>query len=696
MTAGQAVSAPDRAETATAHGTVAVSMPYWRTPSTIRRAVDAVLGQTHTDLRLYVVNDGDHVTPPWPELADITDPRLVRVELAENRGRYFCDAAVLAATQAPWFAIHDADDVASPYWLATLADACERNEWVAAFAPQFVVERGLTRLEPVASELIPGVRLRHLAHHAAVYRTTTLRNTGGPHPSYRIGFDTLLVNLVALAGPIGVVGSPLYTRHIRAGSLATNPSTGRGSLARRQSRRDMEVLWVRARRDGLPAVVADVPADLTAAVDLVAQKIRTGRAGPPAPLPSQEDTVTVLNEPVWNGWALDRHTAEELAATLYRDQPRIVVETGSGMSTVLLAEYALRTGARVTSLEHNSRYHGTTTAALAARGLGEHADVRLCPLEDIDTPVGKLPWYRTRIPEEVSFALVDGPPGTVGRGAALFALHPYLNPDGWQVWLDDANRPTEGEALKAWATHLPVEYEMVQFPKGCARIFAHGTGARRTVDASDVAVTLLTGDRPDLLARTVGSLLRLAPGLLESAYVAVLHNGSDDATAALLARWDFIDHHTALLERLPVGPAASALLAVPAPRRFTLHLEDDWQVATMDTGWLDQARNVLDEDPRVGQVRLRHRGQDTAQNHMISRKRIWWAPGVAGSTVGPAHYSLNPSLMRSVDTPVIWPADSEKAAARQFYGMSWLVGQAGPGVFRHIGEGASLRMGERP
>lgn len=258
-------------------GTIAVALPYWRTPDTVRAAVEAVLGQTYTDLRLYVVNDGDTVTPPWPLLSDIRDPRLARVDLPVNRGRYFCDAAVLAAVDTPWFAIHDADDVADPDWLQELVTAAHTGGCSAAFAPQRVVELdGRLHIEPTAYVMEAVTRLRYIAHHAAVYRTADLRAVGGPHPAFRIGYDTLMVNLVALYGPVGVVDRPLYTRHIRPNSLTTHPATARGSTTRRTVRRDLERMWARAWSHGITAAVhTTVTPELAADVAAAAAAIRT-------------------------------------------------------------------------------------------------------------------------------------------------------------------------------------------------------------------------------------------------------------------------------------------------------------------------------------------------------------------------------------------------------------------------------------
>lgn len=681
-------------------------MPYYRTASTVRRAVDAVLAQTYDDLLLYVVNDGDRETPPWPELADITDPRLIRVDLPDNRGRYFADAVVLAACGTPWFAVHDADDVADPAWLAELHAACVARGWAAAFCPQRVTSARRSYIEPVADPLqaVPGP-VRHLAHHAGVYNVDALRAVGGPSPSYRIGYDTALVNLLSLHAPIGAVDRPLYTRHIRAGSLTTAPATRKSSPARQRVRQRITTLMARAFVDG-PAMAAGTdtdPAD-AAAVSITAAKLSSGDLTPGLAQPPVGAPAGVLTEPVWGGWALDAHTAHELATYLHRVQPRTVAEFGSGMSTVLLAEYADRTGATVLSYEHNPRYHRTTATALGMRGLGKRVDLRLADIADRDTPAGPMPWYDAPIPDGVDFALVDGPPGSIGRGAAMFALWPHLSTDRpWQVWLDDATlslpgREREADALDRWVDHLPVRYDIVPTPKGLARIVADGAPFPSPIDAGDIGVTIVTSARADLLAATLGSLHWLAPGFLESAHVAVLHHGADGDhdTAEVLGMWaNVIDHVAVVGDRLPLGAAVSAMHAVPVPRPYVLHLEDDWQLATTWTGWLDQARAVLREDPDVAQVRLRHRGDTVRREHMITRKPLWWRPGWYGTTVCAAHYTLNPSLMRAEDIGRLWPADGELAAARTFYALGWQVAQSTPGAFRHIGDGASLRLGQR-
>lgn len=710
---GRLSSSPRAARPPGRYGTVTVSMPYWRTPATVLEAVTAVLGQTYSDLRLYVVNDGDRRTDPWVPLADVDDPRLIRVDLAENRGRYFADAAVLAACDTPWFAIHDADDVAEPTWLEWLITAADGEGWDAAFAPQTVIGLdGAPRREEVGS-FAPVRRLRHIAHHAGVYRTQALRDVGGPHPAFRIGYDTLLVNLLTLRHHVGAIDRPVYTRRLRPGSLTTTPETALGSPARRAIVRELNRLYARAWLTGpntaiTPTIGAELSAEVATAADLIAAA-------------REETAVTVLREPVWGEWALTEYAAHELKAWLYQMMPRNVVEFGSGMSTVLFAEYARDTGATITSFEHSPEHAARTRSALDARDLGGRVDLRLTEVSDVDTPAGRLPMYRDDIPDRVDFALIDGPPGKIGRAGVFFALAPRLAATGWEVWLDDAARPGERSAVNLWQEHFPDLFSVEALPigKGLARLYpkyallpddgialsklypATVDGFRPRVDASDVAITIVTGGRPALLARTLSSILATCPGLLQTAHVAVLHTGPDEdrergfTTGELLegeASW--IDVVTRLDDRLDVGQAAGAMLGFPPPRPYTLHLEDDWVACTADTTWLDRARRVLTEHPDIHQVRLRHTAEPVMRKHMITRRPLHWAAGPYGTRVAAAHYTLNPSLMRSDEVAQLWPADTENGAARQFYNLGWKVAQMEPGVFRHIGDGQSLRLGE--
>src|ERR1700692_1505713 len=99
-----------------AHGRdrrIVACIPYYDCRRYVRRAVLSLLSQTHSNITVVVVNDGDPKSP-WSELADIRDPRLVRFDMTANHGPYFASAVVLNATTAPYFLVQDADDWSTP------------------------------------------------------------------------------------------------------------------------------------------------------------------------------------------------------------------------------------------------------------------------------------------------------------------------------------------------------------------------------------------------------------------------------------------------------------------------------------------------------------------------------------------------------------------------------------------------------
>lgn len=212
-------------------------------------------------------------------------------------------------------------------------------------------------------------------------------------------------------------------------------------------------------------------------------------------------------------------------------------------------------------------------------------------------------------------------------------------------------------------------------------------------DASDVTVAILTGHRPGLLQRTLESL---PTWLWDDARFVVFHNGVDIETRKELEDWDF----DVLIKGrngspLPIGPAASILLrhAAVVDTLYTLYLEDDWVFepgSSNGTDWLINGLRVLADDPKVGIVRLRQVVEPVQPHNMVTGEVIHWrTPGNGYRLSRNAHYTCNPTLMRTVDLP--WPAAGENDAQRKFEASNLWTAQLVPGVFRHIGGQNSLR-----
>lgn len=121
------------------------------------------------------------------------------------------------------------------------------------------------------------------------------------------------------------------------------------------------------------------------------------------------------------------------------------MEFGSGNSTPILGKHC----GKVYSLEHLS--YSQAYAIKLARQDSVH--VRLCDIGEIQTPDGPKPCYRTIMPEDIDFVLIDGPPESIGRAGTLFQVWPYLS-EGAVILLDDQHRPGEQAALELWRQHM--------------------------------------------------------------------------------------------------------------------------------------------------------------------------------------------------------------------------------------------------
>lgn len=221
--------------------TLTVSLPTWRNPETLRRAVDSVLSQTHTQLNLVVVSDGEDATEAFRPLADITDPRLIRFSLAENHGRYFADCVVAHACETEWFTVHDSDDWSEPRRYQEMMLLAKRQKAdVVPGAETIHMQRRIRVRRPLMS--FPNKPLPHMWHLSALYKTEVFRAVS--HPGFRVGYDSLMSAMLAGSDlKIVPMQHPRYHRVGRNGSLTADPQTGIGSEFRKQEIEGLMYLW---------------------------------------------------------------------------------------------------------------------------------------------------------------------------------------------------------------------------------------------------------------------------------------------------------------------------------------------------------------------------------------------------------------------------------------------------------------------
>jgi len=189
---------------------------------------------------------------------------------------------------------------------------------------------------------------------------------------------------------------------------------------------------------------------------------------PRAPMPPLDD------------WALDADVMHLVASLLWERRPELVVECGSGSSSIWLGYLVEQLGTgRVVSLEHDQRYRRASRELVRAHGLERAVEIRSAPLTGWSDPAGaSFPWYDRAAVEDltgVDLVLVDGPPGTTreqARYPAVPVLLPRCSP-GARIVLDDADRPDETAISDRWLAEWP-ELTRTAHRHGRAHVFARG------------------------------------------------------------------------------------------------------------------------------------------------------------------------------------------------------------------------------
>jgi hypothetical protein len=128
------------------------------------------------------------------------------------------------------------------------------------------------------------------------------------------------------------------------------------------------------------------------------------------------------------------------------EQPELVLELGSGRSTIVLADAVASYGGRLVSLEHDPRYYRRTQEWLGSRA---NVELRLAPI--------RSGWYACSGWDDlqgIGLLIVDGPPNPEDdqrntRAPALESLGDRLEADATIV-VDDTQRDKESDMVRRW------------------------------------------------------------------------------------------------------------------------------------------------------------------------------------------------------------------------------------------------------
>jgi predicted O-methyltransferase YrrM len=175
-----------------------------------------------------------------------------------------------------------------------------------------------------------------------------------------------------------------------------------------------------------------------------------------ASLPVHELKELLRNE-LLGPWTLDGDTISFLWEEIQQDQPKVVMECGAGVSTLVLAQSLVPHGfgstnsISVFSIEQDVQVKETTERRLESCGLKNHVEILYVPISEQGSYQLDAKMLRECLgSEELDWLVVDGPAGPKGcRASTLPSLARFCRP-GARWFLDDAFRDGELEILNQW------------------------------------------------------------------------------------------------------------------------------------------------------------------------------------------------------------------------------------------------------
>ena len=172
-------------------------------------------------------------------------------------------------------------------------------------------------------------------------------------------------------------------------------------------------------------------------------------------------------------WSASPDFLKKLSEIVFHFKPELVIEAGSGVSTLILAYCLKQIGrGKVITLDHDAKYAAITQELIVSHGLEEFATVVYAPVIEYTINQTKWLWYdisHLSINEPIDFLIVDGPWGKLQKMArypALPLLYEHFR-NRAIILVDDGARKDEKEMVERWVKEFQdLTYEYLDFEKG--------------------------------------------------------------------------------------------------------------------------------------------------------------------------------------------------------------------------------------
>lgn len=157
--------------------------------------------------------------------------------------------------------------------------------------------------------------------------------------------------------------------------------------------------------------------------------------------------------PPMRNWAASPDLLLTISDLVRIHKPGLVVELGSGVSTLIVAKSGAK---KVISIDDSEEFAGKTRELLKTHGV-RGVEIRVAPLQ---RHISGVDWYDTSKLNDlrkIDFLIIDGPPGSKNPAARSPAHAELVNRISVNaiIVIDDVNRDGERELAQAFAQSLP-------------------------------------------------------------------------------------------------------------------------------------------------------------------------------------------------------------------------------------------------
>ncbi|MEX0649220.1 MAG: class I SAM-dependent methyltransferase [Balneolaceae bacterium] len=192
--------------------------------------------------------------------------------------------------------------------------------------------------------------------------------------------------------------------------------------------------------------------------------------------------------PSMTSWAATPELAIKVIELIQTHKPNIIVELGSGITT-LLSGYALERfhpDGKLISIDHDPIYTEKTLNKIHHHKLEKFIELRNAPLTKTELNGKRWNWYNTdqlHFDKTIDLVIVDGPPVKTQKDARYPALPLLFNhlSQSSVIIIHDTHRDAESRIVDSWLENFPVfEKEPFSTEKGITILYKNSSLTKKS------------------------------------------------------------------------------------------------------------------------------------------------------------------------------------------------------------------------